>query len=120
MAVPLDKVQRSRDAATGALYLHADHLGSVDAVTDEAGSVEERRSYDAFGQRRNPVWGDPPPAVFASKTSLGFTGHESDADLGLVNMKGRILIPGSAASSRPTRSSRTSRSDRASTRTAMS
>jgi uncharacterized protein RhaS with RHS repeats len=93
MAVPLDKVQRSRDAAVGALYLHADHLGSVDAVTSEGGSVEERRSYDAFGQRRNPVWGDPPPAVFESKTSLGFTGHESDAELGLVNMRGRIFDP---------------------------
>jgi hypothetical protein len=58
----------------------------------QAGSVEERRSYDAFGQRRNPVWGDPPPAVFASKTSFGFTGHESDADLGLVNMRGRLAL----------------------------
>jgi RHS repeat-associated protein len=79
--------------APGTLYLHADHLGSVDAVTNDAGSVEERRSDDAFGQRRNPVWGDPPPAVFESKTSLGFTGHESDAELGLVNMRGRIFDP---------------------------
>ena len=37
----------------------------------------ERRSYDAFGQRRNPVWGQPLPASFASKTTWGFTGHES-------------------------------------------
>jgi RHS repeat-associated protein len=55
--------------------------------------VVERRSYDAFGQRRNPVWGQPPPGSFTSKTTKGFTGHEGDDELGLVNMKGRILDP---------------------------
>ncbi|MEZ4298873.1 MAG: RHS repeat-associated core domain-containing protein [Polyangiaceae bacterium] len=74
-------------------YLHADHLGSVDAVTDETGTVIERRSYDAFGQRRNPTWGAPVPASFASSTTVGFTGHESDEDLGLVHMKGRMFDP---------------------------
>jgi RHS repeat-associated protein len=49
--------------------------------------------YDPFGQRRNPVWGQPPPASFASLTTQGFTGHESDDELGLVNMKGRIFDP---------------------------
>jgi RHS repeat-associated protein len=77
----------------GALYVHADNLGSVDVLTNEAGGVEERRSYDVFGQRRNPVWGQLPPASFASKTTMGFTGHESDDELGLVNMKGRLFDP---------------------------
>jgi RHS repeat-associated protein len=77
----------------GALYVHADNLGSVDVLTNEGGGVEERRSYDVFGQRRNPVWGQPPPASFSSKTTMGFTGHESDDELGLVNMKGRLFDP---------------------------
>jgi RHS repeat-associated protein len=77
----------------GTRYLHVDHLGSVDALTDERGAVVERRSYDPFGQRRNPEWGEPVPASFASGTSWGFTGHESDDDLGLVNMKGRLFDP---------------------------
>jgi RHS repeat-associated protein len=77
----------------GTLYLHTDHLGSVDALTNAKGGVEERRSHDAFGQRRNPVWGQPPPASFASKTTKGFTGHEHDDELGLVNMRGRIFDP---------------------------
>ncbi|WP_434042141.1 MULTISPECIES: RHS repeat-associated core domain-containing protein [Sorangium] len=77
----------------GALYVHVDHLGSIDALTDEDGGVVERRSYDPFGQRRNPVWGEPAPASFASKTTQGFTGHESDDELGLVNMKGRLYDP---------------------------
>ena len=53
----------------------------------------ESRSYDPFGQRRNPVWGAPPPMSFTSKTTQGFTGHESDDEVGLVNMKGRIFDP---------------------------
>ena len=80
-------------ATPGTVYVHADHLGSVDVLTNEDGEVVERRSYDAFGQRRNPVWGEPPPASFASLTSLGFTGHEGDGELGLVNMKGRVFDP---------------------------
>jgi RHS repeat-associated protein len=54
--------------------------------------VVERRSYDAFGKRRSPVWGQASPASFSSKTTKGFTGHEGD-ELGLVNMKGRIFDP---------------------------
>ncbi len=77
----------------GTRYLHVDNLGSTDAITDEGGNVVEHRSYDPFGQRRNPVWGEPPPAVFSSLTSAGFTGHESDGELGLVNMKGRMYDP---------------------------
>jgi RHS repeat-associated protein len=77
----------------GTRYVFADNLGSVEKLTDEKGAVVEQRSYDAYGQRRNPVWGQPPPASFASKTALGFTGHESDDELGLVNMKGRLMDP---------------------------
>src|SRR5262245_31206717 len=77
----------------GTRYLHADHLGSTDVLTREDGSIAERRSYDPFGQRRNPVWGAPPPMSFTSKTTQGFTGHESDDEVGLVNMKGRIYDP---------------------------
>jgi RHS repeat-associated protein len=77
----------------GIRYVHADNLGSVEKLTDEKGAVVEQRSYDAYGQRRNPIWGQPPPASFASKTTLGYTGHESDDELGLVNMKGRLMDP---------------------------
>src|SRR5262245_43535731 len=80
-------------AQPGTRYVHVDHLGSVDTLTDEGGAVVERRSYDPFGQRRNPIWGQPPPASFVSLTTQGFTGHESDDELGLVNMKGRIFDP---------------------------
>ncbi|XYH94645.1 RHS repeat-associated core domain-containing protein [Sorangium sp. So ce1128] len=77
----------------GTHYVHVDHLGSIDALTDEDGDVIERRSYDPFGQRRNPVWGERAPPSFSSQTTQGFTGHESDDELGLVNMKGRMYDP---------------------------
>lgn len=36
-------------------YLHPDHLGSVDAITNEAGAAVLKLSYDAFGKRRSPT-----------------------------------------------------------------
>jgi RHS repeat-associated protein len=74
-----------------------DHLGSTDVITDGTsaalGAVLERRSYDAFGAKRNPAWGAPGAGPWAAKTTVGFTGHESEEDAGLVNMKGRIFDP---------------------------
>ncbi|HSN96975.1 MAG TPA: RHS repeat-associated core domain-containing protein, partial [Candidatus Nanopelagicales bacterium] len=75
-------------------YLHVDHLGSIDAVTDESGAVVHRRSYDAFGARRDPIWSAPVPASFpASEIRQGFTAHEGDDELGLVHMIGRVFDP---------------------------
>ena len=77
-------------------FVHVDHLGSIDALTSAVagvGVVDERRSYDELGARRDVIWSAPVPASFAPETSLGFTGHEPDAELGLVNMKGRMYDP---------------------------
>jgi RHS repeat-associated protein len=79
-------------AAPGTRYLHVDHIGSVNVVTKDGGVIEERRSYDAFGQRRSPKWGEAAGA-FTSKTTKGFTGHEEADEFGLVNMRGRIYDP---------------------------
>ena len=60
--------------------------------TNKTRKPAEKRSYDAFGARRNPQWGAAPVA-FSSLTTRGFTGHEDDEELGLVNMKGRLYDP---------------------------
>jgi RHS repeat-associated protein len=83
---------------TKAVYLHVDHLGSTDVITDGGaglvlGTVREWRSYDAFGAKRDPVWGVPGPGGATARTTLGFTSHESEGELGLVNMKGRMFDP---------------------------
>jgi hypothetical protein len=78
---PLLRRRRERDARGdppgqagqgkgSAAYLHTDTLGSTDLVTDGAGSIVQRRSYDAFGARRHPVWGQAPAGAFASKRWL--------------------------------------------------
>ena len=33
-------------------YTHADHLGSIVAITNEIGRVVERMNFDAWGKRR--------------------------------------------------------------------
>jgi len=74
-------------------YAHVDHLGSTDVLSNEVGTAVQQRSYGAFGARRNPKWGQPTPPAFSSETTRGFTSHEADEELGLVNMKGRIYDP---------------------------
>src|SRR5690606_35106546 len=37
-------------------YLHFDHLGSVEAISDADGNFVTRMSFDAFGNRRNSDW----------------------------------------------------------------
>ncbi|MEO7594938.1 MAG: RHS repeat-associated core domain-containing protein, partial [Byssovorax sp.] len=75
-----------------ASYLHVDHLGSIETVTSWSGVVADKRSYDAFGAKRGPDWTKTTPPSMSS-TTLGYTGHEDDEGLGLVNMKGRIYDP---------------------------
>ncbi len=73
-------------------YLHRDHLGSVDTITDQAGTVVESLSYDAFGKRRNPDW-TPASTRLGSSLTKGYTGHEQLDHLGLVHMGGRVYDP---------------------------
>ncbi|HSN98080.1 MAG TPA: RHS repeat-associated core domain-containing protein, partial [Candidatus Nanopelagicales bacterium] len=85
-------VTRKAGTAEEAKYLHVDALGSVEALTNESGGIDEQRSYNAFGMRRNTNWGaQPPPGPLKSR--LGFTGHEADEELGLMNMGGRVYDP---------------------------
>ena len=78
-------------------YLHQDHLGSVDTITDAAGRAVERLSYGAFGKRRvaagENAWTDPALAIAAVNTPRGFTGHEHLDDFQLVHMNGRVYDP---------------------------
>jgi len=74
-------------------YFHGDHLGSIVAITDEAGTVTERRSYDAWGKRRNAN-GTPMTSAFVTPDERhGFTGHEEWDEVGLIHMNGRMYDP---------------------------
>lgn len=76
-------------------YIHHDHLGSIQAYSDELGKLYQELSYDAWGLRRNPeTW-----VVFdvmASNNAYndhGFGGHEHIDLFELVNMDGRMYDP---------------------------
>jgi len=76
----------------GTKWLSVDHVGSVESVTNDFGEVLEKRSYDVFGAKPNPKWGEPGDGA-SSKVTKGFTGHEEDEEFGLVNMRGRWYDP---------------------------
>ena len=91
-------IKRSTQAGNDdTFYLHEDHLGSTDVITNAAGTVVVRASFDAWGQRRGSNWSGVPSAAdkiaFAGTTHLGFTGHEQLDGLNLVHMGGRVYDP---------------------------
>ena len=75
-------------------YLHHDHLGSLDVLTDEAGTIVEEMSFDAWGRRRNPAtWASYDVRTATNITDRGYTGHEQLDDVGLIHMNGRVYDP---------------------------
>ena len=73
-------------------YVLKDNLGSWTTITDSDGSVEQRLSYDAWGNLRNP---DTWSGSFTGTPMFdrGFTGHEHLYNFGLINMNGRMYDP---------------------------
>ena len=85
-------------------YTQTDHLGSIVAITDEIGAVEERFSFDAWGKRRaveQATLADvlkTDPYNFSTTaidlksnfTDKGFTGHRQLDGVGIIHMGGRI------------------------------
>ncbi|WP_067479338.1 FG-GAP-like repeat-containing protein [Actinomadura hibisca] len=76
---------------TKVLHSLTDALGSTGQVVSADGSVDKRHYYDPFGQRVNADGGAFTGGVGAVHN--GFTGHEHDDDLGLINMRGRSYDP---------------------------
>jgi RHS repeat-associated protein len=79
---------------TGSMYyIHKDHLGSYDAVTDQDGTVVQNYSFDAWGRRRNPedwTYNNVPTSYLFNR---GYTGHEILDMFSLINMNGRMYDP---------------------------
>ncbi len=95
---PVAAYTRKDDATNAIHYLTRDHLGSVDSVTNAAGAIEVRLSYDAFGKRRNEAgWSGALPSgdltQITATTRRGFTPHEMLDNVGLIHMNGRVYDP---------------------------
>jgi RHS repeat-associated protein len=67
-------------------YLHYDHLGSVQTITDSTGKIVTVYRYDPFGKQQ---------LVTGSNTIThhGFTGHEMHNGAGFIHMNGRTYDP---------------------------
>ncbi|WP_141325745.1 RHS repeat-associated core domain-containing protein [Myxococcus sp. AB025B] len=74
-------------------YFLNDPQGSPDTVTDATGAVLERIKYEPFGGRRQATNLAQASTTSHSGARRGFTGHEQDDELGLINMRGRIYDP---------------------------
>jgi RHS repeat-associated protein len=74
-------------------FILKDHLGSVQMVVNEAGTILEEFNFDPWGRRRNPVNLDYINNTISHVTDRGFTGHEHLDIFALVNMNGRVFDP---------------------------
>ena len=84
-------VQMRRGAAT--YYYHTDGQGSVMAVTNASGEVEERYAYDPYG---SPLIYDATGSVrsqSAIHNRILYTGREYDAESGLYHYRARAMQP---------------------------
>ena len=95
---------QTRYAATGAVdtqYLHKDHLGSIDVITNSDNKLVNKMSFNAFGERRDA--GDwsvfaqanaaPSLSGLLAITKRGYTGHEHVDHANIIHMNGRIYDP---------------------------
>ena len=78
-------------------YLHRDHLGSVELVTDLGGRPALRAAYDPYGTRRAADWSraltDAESAALSDARPRGFTGHEHLDRVGLIHANARLYDP---------------------------
>ena len=89
-------VVMSKSGNDDTFYVLKDNLGSWTTITDENGTVEQRLSYDAWGNLRNPqTWANYTQNDVFDKPMFdrGYTGHEHLTAFGLVNMNGRVYDP---------------------------
>ncbi|WP_444895336.1 RHS repeat domain-containing protein [Microbulbifer sp. SSSA005] len=89
-------------AATGEYqYLHRDHLGSVEKITDKEGVEILSTAFNPDGSRRQEDWSKDLSELQVSDllavqhitTNRGYTGHEHLDRTGLIHMNGRIYDP---------------------------
>jgi len=81
-------------------FLHKDYLGSVLAISDEAGNKLEQRHFDAWGNFTHLQIGNG--AIITDKNIIdnslliidrGYTSHEHFGELGIIHMNGRLYDP---------------------------
>lgn len=101
--VAVHTIDQAGDVTTD--YLHSDHIGSIDVITDATGAIatgssgeQQVMSFDAFGLRRDPSnWSydltGTQIAGLKNITDRGYTDQEQLDNVGLIHMNGRVYDP---------------------------
>lgn len=85
--------QLGKDATPSVRYKHLNHLGSLNVISDSAGTPSKPLFFDDFGLARQEYFNGPQTDLSRWGSSAhGYTGHEHDEDfdLDLVNTGGRL------------------------------
>jgi RHS repeat-associated protein len=83
------QIKATIGASHSTAYLHASRMGTVNFVED--GATVTELVHDAFGR---PVsTGGSAADPWSAPSTVGFGGHEMDAEVELVNMSGRVYDP---------------------------
>jgi RHS repeat-associated protein len=89
------QVTRPEGGSEDTKYLHSDNLGSVDGVSTAGGTLTQTKR-DPYGNAVSNFNQPKLPTTITASTipvRLGFTGHEQDDELGMINMRGRMFDP---------------------------
>lgn len=86
-------VAKSDGITQNYLYLHRDYQGTIIAISDQTGTVVEKRLFDAWGNIVKVR--DGSGNILAGLTVLdrGYTGHEHLQSVGIIHMNGRLYDP---------------------------
>jgi RHS repeat-associated protein len=86
-------VLKSDGTTQNYLYLHRDYLGSIVAVSNQAGAVLEKRLFDAWGNITKVQDGAENNLTKLTVIDRGYTGHEHLQGVNLIHMNGRLYDP---------------------------
>ncbi|MEO8237473.1 MAG: RHS repeat-associated core domain-containing protein [Flavobacterium sp.] len=75
------------------LYLHRDYQGTIAAISNDSGTIVEKRLFDPWGAIIKVQDGAGNTLAGLTILDRGYTGHEHLQSVGLIHMNGRLYDP---------------------------
>lgn len=92
-SAPIAYIKQTKTGeSNGYHYLHRDYLGSILAISDSSGTVQEQRQFGAWGEvdKFKALNSEIDFDHNSSLINRGFTGHEHFIGVALIHMNGRM------------------------------
>jgi RHS repeat-associated protein len=83
------QIVRQQGKSDDVIYLHTDHLGSLQAATDANGALIEYVRYTPYGLLIDPAQPSWAPPSSNTSVMIGFGGHTTNSAADLIDMRGR-------------------------------